>query len=956
MSFGMALIMTMILTNHCPFYRRPARTSFLLINPILWLVTLSFFLFYPIVGPAIESLYPAPVFYMAVFSLIFGNFLAVYNYMIGCARRGHWAVVKYVYLVPFYWVLASVAAGLAAFQLVVKPHFWEKTIHGFHLGNAPKRFRVTEFVGMGIDRFGWEKIGGVLLILSSLAGNFFNFLYNAYLGRNVSFEEFGLISLIGSFIYLISVLTSSLGHTITHRTAFLFGKHGQALKGFWVHSRRNAVLLAIFLTAVWVSLTPVWQKIFNSIDPLPFLLFSPVILIDVIGSVDSGFLRGNLKFTSIAYLVVIEAASKFVLTILFVSLGLNRWVYSAIPLSMLISFVFTYLAVMRLPEKPLVSSIDRSIFNFPKKFFGSAFVYKLSGIAFVGFDLILAKHYLSPLAAGQYGLLSLVGKMVFFMGGLIGQFVMPIVSRDEGAGKNSRVAFDKILGVIILFSGASFIGLGVFGHLTTPLLWGPKALAIVEFLPVYTLAMVYLSVASAIVLFHQAKKEYLFPIGSCVLAAVQILGIVVFHETVSQIVMVTFYSAMGTLVIALFFHNFSGITADLFRAITDFLGLFYQLPVPALPAEGKLRILVFNWRDLRHRWAGGAEVYVHELARRWVSMGHEVTVFCGSDGKSPRHDLLDGVNIIRRGGFYFYFFWAILYYLLRFRGKYDVIIDCENGLPFFTPMFAWDVKNKFLLIHHVHQEIFRVGLRPPFSWLAMFLERKVMPLVYRNTNVITVSPSSKADILDYHFTNKEPEIIYNGVDLTVCKPGEKSKNPLILYLGRLKDIKSLPVFIQAAKLVLEKIPKAEFVIAGDGPDRKRLELLVGGLGLKEKITFTGKVSEEEKISLYQKAWVFVNPSLMEGWGITTIEANACGTPVVASNVAGLRDSVYNPHSGFLVPYGQPAEFAEKIILIVNNGRLRGRMSREALAWAKKFDWEKSANDAIGIFNAYEKKY
>src|SRR3989344_933698 len=103
------------------------------INPFLWLATISYFAINSLVGPAIEALYPAPIFYMAVFSLVFGNFLFVYYYMIGCAKRGHWALMRYVFLVPFYWLMMSVAGVVALKQLVLKPHYWEKTVHGYHL-------------------------------------------------------------------------------------------------------------------------------------------------------------------------------------------------------------------------------------------------------------------------------------------------------------------------------------------------------------------------------------------------------------------------------------------------------------------------------------------------------------------------------------------------------------------------------------------------------------------------------------------------------------------------------------------------------------------------------------------------------------------------------------------------------------------------------------------------------
>lgn len=379
----------------------------------------------------------------------------------------------------------------------------------------------------------------------------------------------------------------------------------------------------------------------------------------------------------------------------------------------------------------------------------------------------------------------------------------------------------------------------------------------------------------------------------------------------------------------------------------DFISVIAPLPVHKQSKSGK-NILIFNWRDMKHAFAGGAEVYVHEMAKRWVKSGNSVTLFCGNDSKAPRYEVIDGVEIIRRGGFYFVYIWAMLYYIVKFRGRYDVIIDCENGLPFFTPLYARE--KIYLLIHHVHQEVFRKSLYPPFSWIASYLEMHIMPYVYKNVQILTVSQSSKKDIQEYGISKKEPIVIHNGVDLEHFKPTQKSEHPVVLYLGRLKFYKSIHVFVRAAKEVLAKVPNAEFIIAGFGEEEWPLRKLAKELHIQDKIHFVGKVSEQEKIKLYQKSWVFVNPSFMEGWGITSIEANACGTPVVASNVPGLRDAVLNPSSGFLVPYGQVDAFAEKISLLLTDNEVRETMSKKSIDWAKKFDWQKSADEGLKIIN------
>jgi len=292
--------------------------------------------------------------------------------------------------------------------------------------------------------------------------------------------------------------------------------------------------------------------------------------------------------------------------------------------------------------------------------------------------------------------------------------------------------------------------------------------------------------------------------------------------------------------------------------------------------------------------------------------------------------------------------WAALYYIFKFKGKYDVIIDCENGIPFFTPLYIR--KPIFLLIHHVHQDVFRKSLIRPFAIFATFLETKIMPMVYRNIQVITVSPSSRDEILNHNLTKTDPIIIYNGVDLSKFQPEQKSANPLILYLGRLQYYKSLNVFIKAAKEVLRQVPHARFLIAGEGEEKRKLIRLAEKLNIVGKIKFLGKVTEQEKIILFQRAWMFVNPSFMEGWGLTTIEANACGTPTIASDVPGLRDSIKDHNTGLLIPYGEDKEFAQSILRLIKDENLRKDLSEEAVRWARTFTWERSSTELYSLLD------
>jgi glycosyltransferase involved in cell wall biosynthesis len=316
------------------------------------------------------------------------------------------------------------------------------------------------------------------------------------------------------------------------------------------------------------------------------------------------------------------------------------------------------------------------------------------------------------------------------------------------------------------------------------------------------------------------------------------------------------------------------------------------------------------------------------------------------------HEIIDGVNIVRHGGFYTVYIWAPLYYLTKLRGKYDVIIDSENGIPFFTPLF---VKKPIIgIVHHVHQEIIIEQLAiswylKPVAYLAKLLETKLMPLVYRDVQMITVSNSTLSSMNKIGLgKRKNIEIVHPGVELEKFKPGIKTQHPSILYLGRIKPYKSIEVAINAVNELRSDIPEIELKIAGFGEHQLELEKLVLSLGLEQNVTFTGHVTEDEKVSLMSEAWAFIYPSLWEGWGISVIEASASGTPVVASNVPGLRDSVSNPHSGYLVEYGNVHGFAEKLRLILTDSQLRSAFGRDGIEWANNFTWEKSTKKLLDI--------
>ncbi len=950
-----------------------ARISFMLINPILWLTTFSYFAFYAYTSTFIESLYPATVLYLAVFSLVAGNFLYIYNYMIGCAKREQWELIKYVYLVPLYWLMASIAACIALYQLIVKPHYWEKTLHGLHLKKSideaaqaikeeVKEIKTeappviaSEILGVPWHKKLSAKVSGgkvvfasAILVLATFISGVSNLGFSVYLGRTINFEDLARVSLITSFVFFAGVPQISLFNTITSRVGFFEGKDkGYLAEGFLYLAAKKAIFTSIILSGVWFAMIPFLMNYFNSEDYLLFLLFTPVWIFGTGFALIKGLLAGKLQLEKVGFLLLVEAIFKFASAFLLIQNGYEDIVYVCLPISIIFSLIFSLIFANKYLQLPKNIDLKGKELSFPFKFFTASALSIMAPVAFLSFDVLLANHYLAPVEAGKYALVSTVGKIIYFVGALSNQLILPFVSRNEGANKNS----DKLLLVIFIttfiVTGVGYLFWGQFGSITVPFIFGEKAYEILNYLEPFTFAMMLFCLSQIFVSYYLAKKIYTIPVASFLLVFVQYALIYFNHATVEAIVFDMFIVALLNLVVLSSLHFFAQYVKVFENNLADFLGLFTRTLPFEIDKEGRLRVLIFNWRDIRHVWSGGAENYIHELSKLWVEEGYQVTIFCGNDSKNKRYEVIDGVQIVRRGGFYTVYFWAILYYAFRFRGKYDLIIDSENGIPFFTPFYVR--KPKLLLIHHIHQEVFRNHLSWPLATVAGFLEAKLMPFAYRKQKVVTVSDSSKSEILKLgknYFDSVE--IVNPGIHSGNFLTRKKTAYPSFLYLGRLQPYKNIDVAIKAFVEVHTKFPKSILTVAGFGESISYLKKLVEDLKIENAVQFTGKVTEEEKLKLLAESWVMIQPSMIEGWGITVIEANASGTPVIASNVNGLRDSVVDGKTGLLVKPKDVRMFAKAMINLIEDEEFRSELSGQSYKWAQNFSWENSAEKFLSV--------
>lgn len=362
-----------------------------------------------------------------------------------------------------------------------------------------------------------------------------------------------------------------------------------------------------------------------------------------------------------------------------------------------------------------------------------------------------------------------------------------------------------------------------------------------------------------------------------------------------------------------------------------------------------MTILILNWRDISHPLAGGAEIVTHEHAKKWQAWGHAVIQFSSRYYGSKKNDEIDKIKIIRYGNNYTVHVMAFLYYLIFLRGKIDLIVDEFHGIPFFTPLYAKCKKLAF--IHETTEEIWFKNMRFPFSYIGFFVEPFLFK-IYRGIPFMTVSNSTKKDLVKFGIKSKNIYKIYNGIT-KIKNEFKKEKEYTIIYVGRLTQDKGTRDAIYAFHEVKKRI-KAQLWIVGreEKKDfRKELEKIVNTLNLEKYVTFFNYVSEEKKFELLKRAWVMIQPSIKEGWSLTVIEAASQGTPTVGYKTGGLQDSVIDGKTGYLVPINRYKDIAEKILYLFNNKNHYNNMSKHAEEWSEKFSWDKSVTESLKLINA-----
>ncbi len=358
-----------------------------------------------------------------------------------------------------------------------------------------------------------------------------------------------------------------------------------------------------------------------------------------------------------------------------------------------------------------------------------------------------------------------------------------------------------------------------------------------------------------------------------------------------------------------------------------------------------MHILMCNWRDTRNPEGGGSERYVEAMARGLVERGHAVTIACAEHEHAPRDEVVDGVRFVRRGTKLSVYLQVLLRILFRRYGPVDLVVDVQNGLPFFTRLATR--KPVVLLIHHVHREQWPVVYPGIVGRIGWWIESRLSPWLYRRCQYVTVSSATRDELVALGVASERIAIVHNGSDPAPLVVGGRSTTPRIIVVGRLVPHKQVEHAIDALSELLPDHPHLHLDVVGDGWWRDALIEYAVDRDVIDHVTFHGFVDERTKHELLAAAWVMALPSLKEGWGIVIGEAGTHATPTVAYRSAGgPRESIHDGVSGVLVD--DRDGLTDALRRLISEDDERKRLGAGALALSHQFSWTNATRHFAGV--------
>lgn len=338
-------------------------------------------------------------------------------------------------------------------------------------------------------------------------------------------------------------------------------------------------------------------------------------------------------------------------------------------------------------------------------------------------------------------------------------------------------------------------------------------------------------------------------------------------------------------------------------------------------APAPLHIVINAWRDTGHPLAGGSEVMIDRLARGMAARGHRIELRAGRPIGAHPYEARSG------GGKFTQYLRTPIDHARHHRDA-DLVVDVANGMAYYSPL--WRRGPTLCFVHHVHTQQWSQWFTPPVAALGRTLERRAMPWAYAGVPYVTVSPSSAEALIELGVEPDRIHIVPNGVDIPAAAASE-SDEPLFLAVGRMVPHKRYDVLARLWRRV-QPIVGGRLVIVGEGPEADRIAALdVPGLEL------LGRVDGETRDRLYGEAWALLHPSSLEGWGLVVMEAAAHGTPTLAFDAPGVRDSIVHTRTGLLAR--DEHEMVDMWIDLARSEDLRRKLGAGAAERAIEFSWD-----------------
>ena len=354
----------------------------------------------------------------------------------------------------------------------------------------------------------------------------------------------------------------------------------------------------------------------------------------------------------------------------------------------------------------------------------------------------------------------------------------------------------------------------------------------------------------------------------------------------------------------------------------------------------KNRILIINWQDWTNPLSGGAEVNLFEIFSRLTNT-FDITLLCSRYKNAPYYEKLNNIKIHRIGSRNtFNYYIPFFYYSLSKKNNFDLVIEDLNKIPFLGKFYISE--QRIAILHHLFGKVIFMETNPLFASYVYIFE-KLIPKLYRDIPIIAVSNSTKGDLISKGIPERNIEVIHNGVNLKHFNIKRNLyENPTIVSLGRLMRYKRMDILIETIPEVRKSIPNIRVLIAGSGEHLAYLKILAKNKKVEDVIEFLGFISEDEKREILSRSWISVNTSPKEGWGLTSIEAQASETPSIVPNSPGLIETVENGKTGYVYPFGDKKTLALYIIDLLNDKEKVITMGKEGRRWASNFTWDNSA--------------